>query len=309
MNREDFRSREATAAFLAFAALITLIALTPLAQLLIWFLPIPLIAFDALGSRWMPPILAALATASLLLVGFNWMALLLGLCVYFISWVMGQSIRRVESPHLPLITGTFVFIMLELVLLAFFRFNGIDINAALSQMVQTYLTQNPALLHAANGQSVRQLTDAMLQQVHVAFPAGLTISAFFLALANLYGARALMGRRAVDRLPVLLTWRLPYSVAVAYVISLAFVLFGWLQHQPFWWQIVNSVSLLAGFFIAIQGLAWIWRRIHHVRGAYGWMWLVVILSLLLNVVGGWVIIGNVLILIGLVDLINSSRRL
>lgn len=300
MTRASWLGREGAAAGLAFLILAALSALPQFSLLVVWLLPMPLIVFTVLRMRFVPPILAAVAGACLLAVGFGWSALLFALGIYFLGWVMGESIMKSDSPYAPLITGTLVLLMLELVLLALIRWSGTDIFAALTNQITLSLQQDQKLLGLSQLSTPDMITTAV-QWVRMMMPGLLTIFAFLLATLNLLLARLLLGQKAGPRKPLLSTWRLPNSVVTVYVLALTFGLFGGLKSQPVFWQMINNVMFLAGFLIGIQGVAFIWRRIKERRGGYVWL-------VLLLLAASIQLVGDIYILIGLFDSVRKPTK-
>lgn len=300
MNRTSWLGREATAAGLVFLVLTALTVLPQTAFLAVWLLPMPLIVFTVLKSRFAPVVLAMVAGMALLAVGFGWSAILFALGIYFIGWVMGESILNSESPYTPLITGTLVFVMLELVLLALVRWSGTDIFAALTQQINLSLQKDAQLLKM-NQTSLPEMVQAAVDWVRMMIPGLLGVLAFLLAALNLVLARGILGEKAGPHKPFLSAWKLPNSVIAVYVIALTFALFGGQKNPTIFWQLVNNTMFLAGFFIGIQGIAFIWRKIGQRRGRY--IWLVVLL-----LASTFRFVGDVYILIGLFDSVRTTRK-
>lgn len=281
-----------------FYVLIAGLCLLPGANLLfIWLLPVPLIVFHVSRLRWPTPFMALVATGCLLVSGFNLTALLIGLAVYFLSWAMGDALAQMESPYAPLITGTFVFIMLELVILALTRWSGVDLFTALSNQFAQTLSSNSTMLGVNQG-ALSQFESQEMGTIRLMFPAILCVMAFLAAAVNLLLARLVL-RRRIASAPLLRNWRLPYSVVAVYFITMAFVLFGWLRTSPLLWQAMNSGMFLSGFLLGIQGLALVWRRLYQRQLAYVWLTILIILS---------AFIGNLFVLFGLIDSMLRARR-
>lgn len=300
MNHSSWFGREATAAGLVFIVLAALTVLPQFALIAVWLLPMPLIVFTVLKARIVTPFLALAAGGSLLAVGFGWSALLFALGIYFIGWVMGESIASSESPYMPLITGTLVLVMLELVLLALVRFSGTDIYSALTSQINQSLQQDAALFKV-NQASLPAIVKSAVDWVRMMIPGLLVVFAFLWAAVNLLLARLILGEKAGPRKPLLSTWRLPNSIVVVYVIALIFAMFGGFKNYSVFAQLVNNTMFLAGFFIGIQGLAFIWRKIGQRKTRYVWLVLLLIAST-------FRIVGDLFVLIGLFDSVRTTRR-
>ena len=303
MNQENRYGREALVAGVVFVILAA-ISVIPLFTLwVVWLMPIPLIVFTVLNKPKIPPLLAVLSAGCLLLSGFGWSAFMFGLGIYFMGWVVGESLRKAESPYSPIIVGTLVMVMLEMVLLALIRFSGVDIFSSLSQQISAALTRDHTqtqLLHL-DAQQVQQLAADTTAWIRMMMPSLIVVFAFLFSALNFLLSRSILTGEQAVRQPLLSTWRLPNSVVGVYVLALTFLMFGLLKDQPFWWQTVQNVVFLAGFFLGIQGIAYLWRKLRQSPGRYVWLTLLILGSSLR-------IVGDVYILLGLIDSANRVRR-
>lgn len=292
--------REAVLASVSFIVLL-LMAMNPQsAWLAVWLLPVPIIVFHVIGQRRMSVGLACVIAVFLFILGLGITSLLCALGAYFIGWVMGESIRNSDSPYLPLITGTLVVVMLILVLLALVHWSGYDIYTLLSQETNVWLKQEQ-LMFGLDAAAAGQMATEIGQWIHLMIPSILCTLAFLVATLNLLLARAMVGAKKLAMKPILLSWRLPNSVILVYVLSLTMVLFGWGKDLPVWWQMANNLAFIAGLFIGIQGIAVVWRRLQNTRIRY----LVLVLMILAASVK---LIGSIYILIGLFDSMNRVKR-
>lgn len=279
-------------------AILTGLCLVPgVNGLVVWLLPVPLILFHVTGLRRATPAFAMLSTVCLFVSGFNWSSVLIGLALYFLSWVVGDSMQDVESAFAPLITGTLVFLMLELVLLALARWAGVDLFNVLSTQVSEALMRNQALL-GGDASQLKQIASQEIHTIRIMLPGILCVGAFLAASVNVLVTRWIL-RGAVEQQPLLLNWQLPYGVVAIYVICVAIVLFGWTHSSPFVWQAINSAMFLGGFLLGIQGLAFLWRRLYQRQLSYLWLTGLIVLSMF---------IGNLFVLLGLVDSMIRARR-
>ncbi len=287
------------AAFVLYVVLLGLSLLPGGGLWTLWLVPAPLIAFHVTGSRRLTILLASLYTIFLVLAGWNLAAFAIGAGAYFLSWVMGDAMLDSESSYPALITGTFVFVMIELVLLAFYRWSGGHLYADLSNAMTASIAQDQGLLGASSTADATQAINVFITWLQTSLPGLLSVLAILFALLNLVVARRLTGRPIPQS--ILLDWRLPGSVVGVYIIALAIVMFGALRSIPLWWQAANSAVLVASFLLGIQGIAWVWRRIYHHRYAKLWLTLLVVGGLLQFV-------RSIYILLGLIDMMRRVPR-
>jgi uncharacterized protein YybS (DUF2232 family) len=189
--------------------------------------------------------------------------------------------------------------MMELVLLALIHFTGVDIPALITQVVHKAMQSDAKLLNL-DAKVVKSYETTTIAWIKLMIPALLSSFAFFFSAINLLLTRALISRTVKQR-PLLLTWVMPRSVILVYVISLSFVLFGWLKTWPYWWQIANNVMYLTGLLIGIQGLSMIWRRLHTHSLRSVWVTLLVLLTVIPYV-------RSIYVLLGLVDSVIILRK-
>lgn len=292
--------REALLASVSFLVLLAL-AMTPeTAWLAVWLLPFPMIVFHVIGQKWVSVGLACILAIFLFLLGLGIASVFCALGAYFIGWVMGESIRNSDSPYMPLVTGTLVVIMLVLVLLALVHWSGYDVFTVLSHQTDVWLKQEQTMF-GMDAKAAGDIATSVNAWIRLMFPSVLCTLSFFVATLNLILSRFMFHNSHLKQKPVLLTWRLPNSVVLAYVLSLTVVLFGWGKDTGTWWQMANNVAFMAGLFIGIQGIAFVWRSLQSTRIRY--------LVLFLMIVAASVkFIGSIYILIGLFDSMNRVRR-
>lgn len=292
-------NRERSVATVIYVALLLLSLVPGTSLLAVWLIPAPLVVFHVTRLRSVAVVLAAVYTACLLVAGLNAAALVMGAGVYFFSWVMADAMLESESPYPALVTGTLVFVMLELVLLAFYHWSGGNLYADLKHAIGLSIAQDHALF-ATNVATATQGADSFLTWLQGTLPGVLCVFAFLAAALNQFIARAVLSHTG-EKQPLLLEWRLPGAVIGVYVVAVAVVLFGWFHSIPLLWQGVNSALMVAGFLLGIQGLALVWRRIYQHRLAKLW--------LTLMVVGGLIQVArSVYVLLGLIDMVRRPRR-
>lgn len=297
-------------ALLVFAALTAASLVPQTSWAAIWFLPIPIIVFTALKSLWWPAGLSAVFTICLLIAGYGLSSIALGFAIFFIGWVMGDSVKKRESPYAPIVVGSLVIIMLELVLFALLRWLGLTLNEIVSQSLQQASVATG--FHGGSPSSWNSIVGHAESSVRLFLPGGVCIFGFLIATLNLLAARQLLrgatildedGReRTIELHPLLGTWRLPYGVAIVYLAALVCYLFGIFAHHALLWQAVNSAALVSGFLVAIQGLAFIWRRL----GTRKIRYLILIPLVILG--AGIRLVGQLYIVIGIMDMISHERK-
>ncbi|MDQ0190930.1 DUF2232 domain-containing protein [Alicyclobacillus cycloheptanicus] len=297
MNQDTSYRRERLVAALISLILLGVSLLPGFNLMMLWLFPLPLIIFHVTGAKRVSTVVAVLFAGGFLLSGFGWSAVLVAVAMYFLSFAMGDALQGSDSPYAALITGTLVFVMLELVFLAFLRWAGIDLFQDLSRQI----SNSAALYQAFPGvgqQSLNTFVQQELQTIQLMLPGILCMFAFLAAAVNLLLVRLVL-RRTCSWQSLLLNWRMPYSIVAVYMVSLAFVLFGWFRDSSFLWPAANNAMFLGGFFLGIQGLAFLWRRLHGRQLAYLWLTLLIGLSAFL---------GNLFVLLGLIDSMVRARR-
>ncbi len=295
MNQPDQVGREIILAAVAYIGLLGLALMPSTHSFAVWLLPIPLMVLIVQNVRWAPVAMAALASVLLVVMGYGWFAGLYGLAIYFIGWAMGESLQSGHSPYYALILGTLTVVMLEIVRMAMFRWAGMDLYAELEAALTEALKQNPS----ATSETIRTLVPNVVERIRLLTPGILCVIGFLLAVLNLLGARLILGPAKFAQ-GLLHRYQLPRSVIPVYVIALTAVLFQIGADSPFWWQVCNNVAFLCGFFLGIQGLAFLWRKIQMQRARYVMLAGLVVLSPL-------PVVRSIYILIGLLDVMNRVR--
>lgn len=299
MNEGGQFSREARTAAVVFFVLLGMTLVPPFTLLTAWLLPVPLIVFWRLGHRRAAMVLTGIVALALWAGGMGLAGVFMALGVGFVSYVMAESMRTVESPFAAIITGALVFIMMELVVLALIRWSGVDIFDALVHDLADSLRQQQGMM-GLDDAAVRTLAADVAQWIRLMFPSVISVVSVLLAGVNLVAARWLLRHRIAPK-PLLSAVRLPSSVVLVYVLALAAVLLGWPKEIPFGWQMVNNAAFLAGFFLGVQGVAFLWRRVRGRTGQHLWLVLMLAGSLLRPV-------SSIYIVLGVIDVMNHSRR-
>jgi uncharacterized protein YybS (DUF2232 family) len=299
MNEGGQFSREARTAAVVFFVLLGMTLVPPFTLLTAWLLPVPLIVFWRLGHRRAAMVLTGIVALALWAGGMGLAGVIMALGVGFVSYVMAESMRTVESPFAAIITGALVFIMMELVVLALIRWSGVDIFDALVHDLEDSLRQQQGMM-GLDDAAVRTLAADVAQWIRLMFPSVISVVSVLLAGVNLVAARWLLRHRIAPK-PLLSAVRLPSSVVLVYVLALAAVLLGWPKEIPFGWQLVNNAAFLAGFFLGVQGVAFLWRRVRGRTGQHLWLVLMLAGSLLRPV-------SSIYIVLGVIDVMNHSRR-
>lgn len=292
-------TKEMGIAAAAYVVLLSLSLILPFTGLVIWILPFPVIAFSVLQSRTFAAALSVFAGLVLVFAGFGWFALLVAIALYFLAWVVGENISHNNSPFIVLITLTLVLVMLELVLLALFRWQGVDIIGTFKTQLSHSISQESALF-GRTGTDTKVLLTQTVTWLKMMFPAIVSLLAGFFAVVNVILLRWLL--KATHPLtPLLRNWRLPYSVLIVYLVSLALLLVHAFQAQSWVWQSLNNIEFLGSLLIGIQGIAFVWRKLQQNSARY-----FLLVLLLLAVIVPFV--SMVYVILGVMDILNESRR-
>lgn len=298
MNRSRLGGRASWIAALLYVTLLVVCVLTPLAGLLIWLLPAPMVVFGVQGHQKTAIVLGVVSLVALFLAGLGIAAVVFAAGLYFVSWVMAESISHEESAYPALITGTLVFVMMGLVSLAFLHWAGVDFTSQLAFDSQKSIDMSQPFLHLSQT-DVKGITGDVTSNVTMMIPAILCILAFLGTLLNFVIAGSIMSlTKGFHRPPILSTWRIPSSVVLVYIVCMTGSVFGWMKGSTFWWHALNNAAITAGFFVCIQGIALVWRKVRRFPLAYLWLLLLGVLATVLN---------SLFIFLGLLDVAWMRR--
>jgi Predicted membrane protein (DUF2232) len=297
LNSPDSVSREVILAGVAYVALLGF-AVAPTTRVLATsLLPVPLIVLTVKNIRWAPVGMAALSALLMFVLGYTWFSPLFGLVMYFMGWSMGEALKSNRVPYQALAVGTLSVVMLELVGLAMARYMGLDFYATLKTILLEGVQQSSSVPQAA----ARNLISELVDRVRLLTPAILCVVGFLISVANVLGAKLILGPRSCAT-GLLTQYQLPQTVVTVYVIASVALLFPPGDSTPFWWQACVNVTYLGGFFIGIQGLSWCWRMVQSIRGK----WLILVLLLILAPIP---FVHSIYILAGLLDLMSRANRI
>jgi hypothetical protein len=297
LNSPDSVSREVILAGVAYVALLGF-AVTPTTRILATsLLPVPLIVLTVKNIRWAPVGMAALSALLMAVLGYTWFSPLFGLVVYFMGWSMGEALKSNRAPYQALVVGTLSVVMLELVGFAMLRSMGLDFYATF----RTVLLESVQHSSSMPQEAARNLIADLVDRVHLLTPAILCVAGFLISLANVLGAKLILGPRSCAT-GLLTQYQLPQTVVAVYVIASVALLFPPGDSTSFWWQACVNAAYLGGFFIGIQGLSWCWRMVQPMRSK----WLILVLLLILAPIP---FVHSIYILAGLLDLMNRANRM
>lgn len=290
--------RASLVALSLFIALSVFCLFTGLSAFVVTLMPVPFIIWQVRqGIPVTGPMAVALA-AVLMGSGFGVLTLLFVPAVYFMGWAVGEALKEGQTPYWPLISGTLVFVMLGVVVLAYLRYKGLNIEATLAQEANRSFTEYRALFPSSNSVQLQQWSQATATRMQMLLPGILITFAVLLSALNLrLAGRLLRPQPAVPSL--LVGWHLPVSVVWVYVLATLGVLTGRPGDTSLLWQTVNNVTFVAGFLFGIQGIAFLWRRIPPHRQHPLW---------LVPIIGAALVFGSIYILLGLLDVMYQVRR-
>jgi uncharacterized protein YybS (DUF2232 family) len=298
MNAGGNFAREYLLAGIWFVLLIAL-SLTPTcAPWVVWLFPVPVAVIYVVGSRGAAAVMAMIAGLDLAAVGFGWASILFALTIYVMAGVMGEALARRDSPYAALITATLVGTMLEIVLLAALRATGVNLYATLRDAVSQSLAADSRWL-AGSDIEVQGLVGDFVTWLQTMLPAVLATLAFLVAAVNwLLCARLL--RRCHPPTALLSRWQLPRSVVTVYLLAIVCLLLNLFSDWSLWSQTVRNALFLSGFFLGIQGLSYLWRRLERQRLRYLWLAFLVLAA-------GVKLVSDVYVLLGIYDILRVSR--
>ncbi len=299
MNQPGLREQSTWTAIGLFVVLAAAAAFTPLTGLVVWLMPVPFIVLTVKSSKLLSLMLVAVMAGVLIAAGLGMATIVFTLGVYLVGWVMGEAMQSSDNAFPSLITGTLVFVMLSLVGLAFLYWSGFHFQSELLRQSELSLQMYQPALHLSPAQ-ILQMSTNVVHTITTALPAILVILSFLVAVINYVAARAIAGIEQVSAQPLLSAWRLPSSVIWVYIVTTFCVVFNIGVSTPYLWSALNNAFMLTGFFIGVQGVAFIWRRIRHTSLRYFLIILITIAAVLLN---------SLFILIGLFDSMLYARRM
>lgn len=298
MNQPRLGGQSTWTATMLFAVLAAAVVFTPLTGLVVWFMPVPFIVLSVQKSRILSIVLALVLALVLVAAGLGLTTIVFALGIYLVGWVMGEAAANSETAYPALITGTLVFVMMSLVGLAFLYWSGVHLQDEVLKQSQQSLQMYQPELHLSPAQ-VQQMSADVAARMNTALPAILAILSFLLATVNYLIARVLLYSSEISSQPLLSTWRMPNAAVWVYVITTFCVVFGIGKGSSFLWSALNNAFVITGFFLVVQGVAFIWRRTRHLPTRYWWLCLTVVAAVLLN---------SIFILIGLLDSMLMNRR-
>jgi uncharacterized protein YybS (DUF2232 family) len=290
-------NREMGIAGLVYVLLLTASLVPPFQGLVIWLLPVPVIAFAILQSRIYAAVLSVLAGLVLIISGFGAFGILVAVALYFLAWSVGDIISRGHSPFMAVVSFTLVFIMLELVFFALVRWTGADLSLLKEQLSKS-LTQESSLLN--KGVSTKNFVQQAESWIKMMIPALVSITALFFAITDLLLLRWLL-KAQVSMSPLLRNWRLPYSVLLIYLLSLVLILLNAFHTLPLLWQSIHNIEFIGSLLIGLQGIAFVWRKLQSNRGRY----MVLVLLFVASIVR---YVSLVYVVMGVLDILNETRR-
>jgi len=300
VNRFEVPGRVFTFAILLFVALSALCMIPSVAIIVVWFYPIPLTIFYIISRRWV-------ASLTPIVFGILWLSgigvllsILLALALSCIAISHTFQGQKSQTVYADLLFSTMIFVLVELVMLAFLRWQGFDIFSLISKSIETTVQGNPTLL-ADKHLSVGSLVSATVHWVHLMLPSVICLVAFLLAAANLLICRVLLRFTPYLQQSFLRTWKLSYWVVILYIVSLLIVMFKGFESTYVSWQFVNNLMFLTAVALGVQGLGMVWRKV------YNRIWgpVVIAFCVILSLLG---IIGNIFTLIGIYDNVKSRRQ-
>lgn len=291
-----------TVAWLLFIVL-GICSLSPsMVWIVMWFFPLPLTILSATRSLHISGALSVILGLCLTHAGLGWSSWMVALSVFFMAWVMGDALKNKSRLFAPVITGTLVVVMVELVLLSLLRWQGHDLGQEILRSLEAASRANGP--HQSS--QWQAFTRDFKTNFSVLLPGMLCVIGFLLATLNLLGARLILylglNRDESVLKPFLDDFQLPSGVSVLYLVMTACFMLGMFK-QPGWpAQFARNVALLSGFFMGIQGLASMWRRMRRTPGRFGILLLLITAGCLIR------LIGQLYILVGLYDTLSYRRR-
>lgn len=291
-------NRETTMAIIVFVLLLGCSLVPFLSAATLWLFPFPLIAMAVLQPRIYASTMALLAGLVAGIAGFGWLALFFTLALYFLSWAGKDHIDHDRSPFLTVVTITLVFVMLELVFLAFIHWSGLDIMSTMKVAFTQSLQSDKTLLKQM-GYDSTTLANQTFAWVQTVFPGLVALLALVGAMVNVWLLKWILHSR-VSIPPLLRNWRLPYSVLLVYLLSIALILVHAFHAAPLVWQTIQNIEVIGSFLIGVQGIAFIWRLVQPLKIRV----IVLIAALLAATI---VFISLLYIVFGVIDILNTTR--
>jgi hypothetical protein len=299
-------SRRPPATAWAALVLLSLALLHPVtAAAAVWFLPVPVVLWTVTGRPALAIASATVFGAAMWLGHLGWMALFFAIAGYAAGWVMGESLRLERTPFPALITGSLMFVMVELTCLAFLRWLGIDIFGWLDQGMRAYLSllsldSSVVQWQSSPDHAIGSLQTEVVDWLRTTLAGWIAVFGVCASLLNLTIARGLWPE-ALPRVRWLEGWRLPVNIVPVYLIALTASVFGWGRGWPPAWQAVNSLVVLAEFLLWMQGLAALWRRLGELPNRRWWWGAAAALATIVPLV------RTLCVLYGMIDCMRDER--
>ncbi|UOF91725.1 YybS family protein [Fodinisporobacter ferrooxydans] len=299
MRRQHIR-----AATFLFALLLIVGAVTPIAPMMIWLLPAPLLYMWLYGERvWV--MILCLMTALLTLFGGSMAYLAIPVIISaVIAATVGEAWRRGQFPLMPLAVGTIVTVGMSVFFMGLsFALYGFSIPNEMGQEVKQMILQHAFVQAESDSINLKVMANDYQSMIQHDFPSILVMVCFLIIFANVYLVRQRFAKHDQSKNwnASFADWKLPVSVVWLSLGSFVLSYVNWPNDLTILPILMENVMMLSSFFLALQGLSLIWRAIsrYHIGK---WSMLAIVASSMFHIV--WL----VYIAFGIFDCFVQNQR-
>jgi len=307
-------TRRLTLGAMMIALYIILLAVTvyvPLIGLVtVYFVPLPIVWYSAKYSRSSSIYVAVISIIMSILIG-GIGSLPLAFLQVPLGLVLGDAIRRKQSKlYMFMATGLTILITIVLEYIAMVKFFNVNIVAEVLAKAREFFNYTLSLMDQLGqlDKKTEQAAHQMFTLFESSVPAGVILSAFFLALIYLLLYPPILRRLGIEvpKFENFTEMKLPKSVLWYYLLVLLLML---TNPEPgtFLFMVTVNASIILRMLLFIQGIAFI----HYVIHEYKWpVWATVIATIVAFPLQGFVV------MLGIFDLgfnirsfvSNSTRK-
>lgn len=269
--RGGTKRKQIRGATFLFVLVLILGAVTPIAPVVVWLLPAPLLYLWVYGEPSWVVILCVVTLAGTLFGGslaYLSIPVLLAACI---AGIVGEAWKRGQFPITPLAIGTFLLTGISILVMGIaFIWYGFSFPNEIGKQVQQMVLHNMLTVQPGNISDLSAMAHEYQLIMNDNFPAILIIVCFLIIFFNIYLARwgLLKYRPEHCKQGSFADWKLPSSVAWINIVTVLVSFINWSANNHIAQVMVENVLMISSFFLALQGLSLIWRvisRYHRVK--------------------------------------------
>jgi uncharacterized protein YybS (DUF2232 family) len=281
MGKRNKRLLVRSATFL-YVLLLILSAVPPIAPLITWLMPAPLLYMWLQGAR-SSVFMLSFTTLILALFGGSLAYLTIPILLsLLIAMIIGEATICGDVPVTPLALGTLALLVVSILIMGIAYANGISVPTELGQQIQGFIVHDPILQETLSNSELNAMAATYKQAILDTLPGILVISCFLIVFLNFTIVRLAIRRNDRSRLQYggLSTWKLPKGFAVLSFVVLGVSFLPWINANHGLQVILSNLVLISSFFLALQGLSLIWRALSRYDKGKWFMLFILVLCLI-----------------------------